>query len=86
MAEVTTLLDCLNTDFKPKSPELQMTVYHSALRNLSIYEEEMQVIASVAVDKASQSVAASSIEGQAACMAESIFERIVLNNIVGRVL
>ncbi|KFZ17263.1 hypothetical protein V501_01840 [Pseudogymnoascus sp. VKM F-4519 (FW-2642)] len=79
LAEVTTLLDRLNTDFKPKNPETQMMVYHSSLQSLGIGKEEMELIASVAVDKVSQSVAAFAMKGHSTCTTGSIFERIVLN-------
>jgi Prion-inhibition and propagation len=79
LAEVTTLLDRLNTDFRPKSPEIQMMVYHSSLQSLGIENEEMQLIASVAVDKVSRSVAASAMKEQATGTTGNTFERIVLN-------
>lgn len=80
LAEVTTLLDRLNTDFRPKNPEMQMMVYHSSLQGLGIENEDMQILASLAVDKVSRSVAAFIMKGQAAGTTGSIFERIVLNN------
>ncbi|KFY28613.1 hypothetical protein V493_02841 [Pseudogymnoascus sp. VKM F-4281 (FW-2241)] len=79
LAEVTALLDRLNTDFKPKSLEAQLTVYQSSLQRFGIEKEEMQMIASMAVDKISQAVAAFAIEGDTAGITGSTFERIVLN-------
>lgn len=79
LAEVTTLLDRLNTDFKPKSPQIQMMAYHSSLQGLGIEKEEIQLIASVALDKVSQSVAASAMKEQVTGTTGSTFERIVLN-------
>lgn len=78
LSEVTMLLDRLNTDFKPKSPETQMMVYQSSLQSLGIGKEEMQLIASVAGDKVSQSVAALAVNGHATGTTGSTFERIVL--------
>lgn len=80
LAEVTMLLDRLNTDFKPKDPETQMTVYQSSLENLGVEKEEMQIIASIAVDKVSRAVTAFSMKGYATRATGSTFERIVLNN------
>lgn len=79
LAEVTTLLDRLNTDFRPKNPESQMVIYQSSLQDLGIGKEEMQLIASVAVDKISQAVAAFAMKGYATSMGGNTFERVVLN-------
>ncbi|OBT89229.1 hypothetical protein VE02_04293 [Pseudogymnoascus sp. 03VT05] len=65
LAEVTTLLDRLNTDFKPKNLETQMTVYESSLESLGIEKEEMEMIAAMAVDKVSQAVTAFFMKGYA---------------------
>jgi hypothetical protein len=79
LAEVTTLLDRLNTDFKPKNLETQMMVYQSSLESLGIEREEMEMIADIAVDKTSQAVTAFSMKGYATSATGSTFERIVLN-------
>ncbi|OBT75748.1 hypothetical protein VF21_05952 [Pseudogymnoascus sp. 05NY08] len=79
LAEVTTLLDRLNTDFKPKNVETQMTVYQSSLESLGIEKEEMEMIAAMAVDKVSQAVTAFFMKGYATSTTGSTFERIVLN-------
>lgn len=79
LADVTMLLDRLNNDFKPKSLETQIKVYLSSLQGLGIEAEEMQLIAGVAVDKVSQSVAALAIEGHGTGTTGSTFERIVLD-------
>lgn len=79
LSEVTVLLDRLNTDFKPKDPETQMTGYQSSLQSLGIEKEEMQIIATMAVDKVSRAVAALSTKGYATGATGSTVDKIVLN-------
>ncbi|KFY12299.1 hypothetical protein V492_03967 [Pseudogymnoascus sp. VKM F-4246] len=76
LSEITTLLDRLNTDFKPMNPEIQIMLYHSSLQGMGIETEEMEIIAGVAVDKMSQSVAEFAHEARPT---GSTFERIILN-------
>ncbi|OBT68963.1 hypothetical protein VE03_01401 [Pseudogymnoascus sp. 23342-1-I1] len=84
LGAVTKLLDHLNTDFKPINPDIQMRIYRSSLEGLGIEQEEMVLIARVAVaqvefDQVSRKFAASVIDRQATTTSNT-FDRIKLTN------